>query len=98
DVDTTLACISEIERSFTVEAGSGDLEIVNRLQKNIRGTEPHRALARYLLGAANDALAADQFESAKRFADMAVSDATRANDSNLLRLATARSKEIREIE
>jgi hypothetical protein len=98
DVDTTLGSIAETEKSFAVEAGAADMEVVARLQKNLRGPEPHRALARYLIGAANDALVADRFEAAKRLADLAVADALRSNDTNLQKLANARTKEIREIE
>jgi hypothetical protein len=98
DIETTLASIAETERSFVIEAGVSEMEIMNRLQKNLRGPEAHKTLARYLLGAANDAVAADRFEGARRFADLAVSDANRANDPNLLKMATSRAKEIREIE
>lgn len=98
DVETTLGSIAETEKSFAVENGASDVETVTRLQKNLRGAEPHRALTRYLLGAANDALIADRFDSAKRLADLAVADGNRSNDQNLQKLASARAKEIREIE
>lgn len=98
DVDTCLAAILGTEQSFAVEPGSADLETISRLAKNVRGVEPHRTLARYLMGSANESVTADKYEAAKRLADMAQSAAARANDPALLRTTAARAKEVREVE
>jgi hypothetical protein len=98
DADTCLAALLGAERAFAVEPGSADLDAAGRLAKSLRGVEPHRTLARYLMGSANEAVAAEKFDAARRLADMAQYAAGKANDPPLAKATATRAKEIREVE
>ncbi|QOV89159.1 hypothetical protein [Humisphaera borealis] len=98
DADTSLGAVADLERSFDLDGGAMELDAVVRLQRVLRSPESLKAVTRYLLGSANQAVVGDRFESARKLIDQAVLLSARVNDPALAKLVAARAKEIREIE
>lgn len=99
EVDTVIQCSAEVDRSFdTGPVVPADLDVYARAQKNARGVEAQRPLARHLMTVARLAVLSDRLDAAGRAIDLAVASAGRANDPVLLRSASARAKDVREIE
>jgi len=98
DINGAFGCVADLERAFLVDGAAMDLDSVSRLLRVVRTVEGYRSITRHLLGSANQAVADNRFESARKLIDQGVQLSARASDPPTARLVSARSKEVREIE
>ncbi len=98
DADTALGSVADLERSFDFDGGAMELDAVVRLQKTLRTPDALKGITRHLLGSANQAVAGDRFDSARKLIDQAAIISARINDPAMVKLIATRAKEIREVE
>lgn len=98
DADTALGSVADVERSFDFDGGAMEIDAVARLQRTLRTPDALKGITRHLLGSANQAVAGDRFESARKLIDQAAIISSRINDPAIAKLIAARAKEIREVE
>jgi hypothetical protein len=94
DVRSALVAVDELDRSFQVDAPALRYAAVAAAAKGVRTPEDGRAVADAALGFAGEALVAEDFAAAERYAAEAVAAAKKSKLVALAAKAEARVKEI----
>lgn len=98
DYQPALVALYELGQTFALDEPAAVLDVCTRLARSLRGAPEHKVIASYLLQAVNEALAADQYDGARKLADLAVAFAARTQDAEFSRAVATRARELREAE
>ena len=96
DPETAIAAVSELSKRFSVDSPGMKSAALTLAAKSARTNEDFKTLVGTTLKVIDAALLADDFESAERFAGLALQHAKRAQDIPLTSRVSAKSREITE--
>jgi len=98
DMDTALRAVQELDRRFEIDLLSMKADTLKQLLSNVRDPRIRRTLAETAMDVGNQAAAADQYRLADNMLTMAVSLARNIRDTNLMRTAQIRNRQVGEEE
>ena len=97
DGQTAFQAIDEMDRVFRVDAVKMKASVLNSLSKKARLPADRKSIAEQALPLVDQAIARDDFELADDLTEMALTEARKARDGELVKKIAARKKELGEI-
>ena len=94
DMDTALRAVNDLDRRFEIDLLSMKADTLKQLSSNVRDPRVRRSLAETAMDVGNQSAAADQYRTADSMLTMAISLARNIKDTDLMRTAQIRNREV----
>jgi formylglycine-generating enzyme required for sulfatase activity len=97
DGELAFQIIGELDEGFRVDAVKMKAGVLNSLTKKARVSTERKSIAEHALDLVHQAVAKDDFETAGKLVQMALSEARKARDNDLLKKVTTKSREVTQL-
>ncbi len=91
---TAYRAIDEMDRAFQVDAVTMKASVLYSLSKKARLPADHKSIAERAVALVEQAIAKDEYETAIKLAEMALDEARKARDAEVVKAVVARKKEL----